>query len=70
MVLNRDSVAEVRTLTARASSAGLAAVDLVSRDRVSVRAIPNWQPDESVVLEENSASLVSTPCCLEKLWVN
>ena len=51
VVLNRDSVAEVRTLTARASSAGLAAVDLVSRDRVSVRAIPNWQPDESVVLE-------------------
>ena len=51
VVLNRDSVAEVRTLTARASSAGLAAVELVSRDRVSVRAIPNWQPDESVVLE-------------------
>ncbi len=53
VVLNRDSVAEVRTLaaTVQAAGAGLAAVDLVSRDRVSVRAIPNWQPDESVVLE-------------------
>jgi len=49
-VLNRDSVAEVRTITAK-GGAGLASVALQSRDRVSVRAIPNWQPDETVTLE-------------------
>ena len=50
VVLGRDNVAQVRTLTAQASL-GLERVALQSRDRVSVRAIPNWQPDESVVLE-------------------
>jgi polysaccharide export outer membrane protein len=51
VVLNRDSVAEVQTLSASGRGSGLRELALKSRDRVSVRAIPNWQPDEAVVLE-------------------
>lgn len=51
VVLNSDSVAEVRTFETSATGGGLASVFLQSRDRVSVRAIPNWRPSETVVLE-------------------
>lgn len=51
VVLSRDGVAEVRTLTVDSADVSLKQLPLVSRDRVSVRAIPNWQPNETVILE-------------------
>ena len=51
VVLNSESTAEVRTLRTSGRGEAMESLPLQSRDRVSVRAIPNWQPDETVILE-------------------
>lgn len=50
VALSEDSIAEVRTLEVGPGRGGIDTILLQSRDRVSVRAIPNWRPDETVVL--------------------
>lgn len=51
VVLDEASVASVRTFSIREGGKGLASFKLSSRDRLSIRAIPNWRPEETVLLE-------------------
>ena len=51
VVVDEASIAGIRTFTIQESQSSSGGFQLKSRDRVAVRAIPNWQPKDTITLE-------------------